>query len=117
GDGSLAYVVSLNGGSIPGWVSVIDASTNAIIGAPITVQAGPTAITPDGRQAYITNENSNSVSVIDTATNNVVATIALGSNDRGDRDEMEDRLVDRDDVRGRVLERHAELRRQGRGAL
>src|SRR5438105_1116204 len=33
--------------------------------------------------AYITNGGSNSVSVIDTATNRVVATIPFGSNPRG----------------------------------
>jgi len=36
------------------------------------------AITPDGTRAYVTNPDSNSVSVIDTATNSVVATIAVG---------------------------------------
>ncbi|MGW4785042.1 YncE family protein, partial [Streptomyces sp. NPDC004230] len=37
------------------------------------------AITPDGRRAYITNTTSNNVSVIDTTTNTVVATIPVGS--------------------------------------
>ena len=36
------------------------------------------AITPDGTRAYVTNEGSNTVSVIDTATNTVVATIPVG---------------------------------------
>src|SRR5436309_15974218 len=37
------------------------------------------AITPDGTRAYVTNGFSNSVSVIDTASNTVVTTVALGT--------------------------------------
>jgi YVTN family beta-propeller protein len=38
------------------------------------------AVTPDGKHAYVTNEGSNNVSVIDTATNTVeAATIPVGS--------------------------------------
>jgi len=33
------------------------------------------AVSPDGSQAYVANSNSNSVSVIDTATDQVIATI------------------------------------------
>ncbi|MEU6221972.1 YncE family protein, partial [Streptomyces sp. NPDC047022] len=36
------------------------------------------AITPDGTHAYVTNQNSNTVSVIDTTTNTVTATIHVG---------------------------------------
>ena len=35
-------------------------------------------MTPDGSKVYVANENSNNVSVIDTATNMVTATIAVG---------------------------------------
>jgi YVTN family beta-propeller protein/autotransporter-associated beta strand protein len=39
------------------------------------------AIAPDGTRAYVTNTNSNSISVINTATNTVIgAAIAVGSN-------------------------------------
>jgi YVTN family beta-propeller protein len=37
------------------------------------------AITPDGAFAYVANKDSNTVSVIDTATNTVVATVPVGS--------------------------------------
>jgi len=37
------------------------------------------AITPDGAFAYVTNVNSNNVSVISTATNSVVATVPVGT--------------------------------------
>ena len=42
--------------------------------APIGVGSGPVgvAVTPDGTRAYITNRYSNTVSVIDTATNTVI---------------------------------------------
>ena len=81
GDQSLLYAVSLNGGGSPGFVSVIDTATNTTVGANIQVGLGPTAIalTPNGKTAYVTNENSNTVSAINTATNTVV-TIPVGIN-------------------------------------
>lgn len=47
--------------------------------AEVTVGDGPwgVAVSPDGRYAYITNRNSDSVSVIDTGTNTVTATIDI----------------------------------------
>ncbi len=47
----------------------------------MTVGAGPrsVAITPDGAFAYVTNFNSNDVSVIATASNTVVATVPVGT--------------------------------------
>jgi YVTN family beta-propeller protein len=36
------------------------------------------AITPDGTRAYVANRFSNTVSVIDTATNTVLSTIPVG---------------------------------------
>jgi YVTN family beta-propeller protein/parallel beta-helix repeat protein len=41
------------------------------------------AITPNGAFAYVTNQLSNNVSVIDTSANTVVATVAVGSLPRG----------------------------------
>jgi YVTN family beta-propeller protein len=43
------------------------------------------AITPDGKHAYVTNEGAipGTVSVIDTGTNTVVATVAVGNSPRG----------------------------------
>jgi YVTN family beta-propeller protein len=37
------------------------------------------AVTPDGSKVYVANWASNNVSAIDTATNKVIATIAVGS--------------------------------------
>ena len=41
------------------------------------------AIAPDGSTAYITNHNSNNVSVLDTATNTISATVAVGTSPAG----------------------------------
>jgi YVTN family beta-propeller protein len=45
---------------------------------PVGVNPVGVAITPNGTRAYVTNESSNTVLVIDTATNSVVATIPVG---------------------------------------
>lgn len=73
---AFAYVVN----SADNSVSVIDTSTNRVV---TTIPIGITpslpryvAITPDGRFAYVTNEN-NFVTVIDTGSNRVVRYIPL----------------------------------------
>ena len=70
-----AYVAN-NG---DGTVSVLNLSTGAPPRGLIPVESGPVdvAITPDGAFAYVTNSGSDSVSVISTASNSVVATISL----------------------------------------
>ncbi|HUZ92181.1 MAG TPA: YncE family protein [Methylocella sp.] len=75
-DGSRAYVVGGDPGS--GFVAVIDTASNTVV-AVIPVGALPhgVAVTPDGKHAYVTNFFSESVSVIDTATNMVLATVHL----------------------------------------
>jgi YVTN family beta-propeller protein len=37
------------------------------------------AFTPDGSRAYVANAGSNSVSVINTGTNTLIATVAVGA--------------------------------------
>lgn len=77
-----AYVANNGGGT----VSVLNLSAGAPAGT-IPVGTGPVdvAITPDGAFAYVTNETDETVSVIATASNSVVATIplAVGSKPRG----------------------------------
>ncbi|MBK8921482.1 MAG: gliding motility-associated C-terminal domain-containing protein [Saprospirales bacterium] len=75
-DGSRIYVACSNSND----VSVIDATTNAII-ANIPVGNAPSgvAISPDGSRVYVANENGSSVSVIDPATNTVLATVPVGT--------------------------------------
>src|SRR5439155_19528194 len=57
---------------------VVDTSTDAVVGTA-TVGSAPcgVAITPDGTRVYVSNTLSNNVSVIDTCTNTVMATVAV----------------------------------------
>jgi YVTN family beta-propeller protein len=45
---------------------------------PVGVNPDGVAITPDGGRAYVANNGSNTLSIIDTATNRVVATVPVG---------------------------------------
>ena len=59
-------------------LSVVSTSNDSII-KNITAPSGNVVITPNGQYVYITNCNSNTTSVISTATNSVVATISVGN--------------------------------------
>jgi YVTN family beta-propeller protein len=83
-DGSKVYVAN-NGADT---VSVIETATNTV-SATITLGLTPrcnqprpcamaVAVSPDGSKVYVTNELANTVSVIDTATDTVSATIPVG---------------------------------------
>jgi YVTN family beta-propeller protein len=76
-----AYIANFNDNT----VSVIDTTTNTVIGSPITVGSEPNgvAVTPDGSKVYVTNQNDGTVSVIATASNTVTATITVGSSPIG----------------------------------
>jgi len=63
-------------------VTVFDTETFSIVpGSPIPVGAWPhgVGVCPDGRKVYVSNWSAATVSVIDTATMTVVATIATGT--------------------------------------
>ena len=88
---TLAYVTDfyccLNGFGGNSFVNVINTATwavNTLPNTPIAVGVNPEgiAITPDGKRAYVTNFGSDTVSVIDTSTNLVIATI-VGPNGFG----------------------------------
>lgn len=72
--GPLAYIPG-NGNS--GKVSVIDTASNTSSPNLFDVGAIPVgvAVHPSGIKAYVTNQGHNTVSVIDTATNAVIATV------------------------------------------
>lgn len=75
-DGTRLYVPNNNG-----TVTVVDTATGSVIGAPISVGAGPAgiAVTPDGTRVLVANSADDTVSVIDTATNSIVGgPIAVG---------------------------------------
>jgi YVTN family beta-propeller protein len=66
-------------------ISVIDTSTNTVIGAPITVGAHPlgVAVSPSGSYVYVTNNGSNTLSIVDTTTNLAIAALPVGPTPRG----------------------------------
>ena len=75
--GRLVYVTNTNGG-----VFVIDRDGNknvVMATVPTSTDSYGIAITPDGSFVYVTNPASNTVSVIETIGNTVVATIPVGS--------------------------------------
>jgi YVTN family beta-propeller protein len=76
-DGAFVYVTDLLGN-----VLVIDTSTNTLfLTISLSPELTPTDITigstPNGIYAYVANQDSDSVSVIDTATNMTLPTISL----------------------------------------
>jgi YVTN family beta-propeller protein len=91
-DGDRAYVTNFGSNT----VSVIDTATNMVVPVPdgeaIKVGLVPIglAITPDGARVYVVNVNFSpvpppplgNVSVIDTATNTVIATVVVGPGPR-----------------------------------
>jgi YVTN family beta-propeller protein len=58
-------------------VSFVNAATNKRIGEPVSTGGEPTsvAITPDGKYAYVTNSEAESISVIETGPRHSVVTI------------------------------------------
>ena len=81
GYSAFAYVPirSSTGGN--GTVNVINTITDQKV-ANITVGVDPVGVcaSPDGTKVYITNETSNTISVIDTKTNTNISTFGSGSN-------------------------------------
>jgi YVTN family beta-propeller protein len=85
-DGTKLYVTTE--GEYPdykGIVEVVDVASNTVTDRVGSVGTSPgrVAVSPDGARVYVTNEGNNSVSVIDTSTNNVIATVNVGINPNG----------------------------------
>jgi YVTN family beta-propeller protein len=75
-DGTKVYVAGGNLG-----VAVIDTATDTLVGSPIPVLAIGLAVSPDSSKLYVASQlDDTAVSVIDTATNAVTATIPVASN-------------------------------------
>ena len=86
-DGTQAYVPYSTPTAV--FAGVINTVTGALTQS---ISIGPTvflpaftqgAITPNGRSVYVTSQASNSVTVIDTASNAVVTTVAVGTTPSG----------------------------------
>jgi YVTN family beta-propeller protein len=78
-NGKTAYVLVVPEGYVDGRVTPITVATGKA-GTPITVGEVPWtgAFTPNGKELFVENAFSDSVSVINPATNKVVHTIAVG---------------------------------------
>lgn len=61
-----------------GTVSVINTTDNATCTINVGIKPCGVAITSDGTKVYVTNSGSNTVSVIDTTTNEVIDTVEVG---------------------------------------
>jgi len=76
-DGSKIYIINLD---FSGYVTVVNTTNNAVASYgpfPGTNRYG-IAVSPDGSKVYLTNPALNTISVYNTATNTVSATIAVG---------------------------------------
>ena len=62
-------------------VAVVDAATNMVITTTGFINGGllGVSVTPDGRKVFVANFDANTVSVIDTATDTLTATIPVGT--------------------------------------
>ncbi|HJY85792.1 MAG TPA: beta-propeller fold lactonase family protein [Candidatus Acidoferrales bacterium] len=68
------YLTNIGSGS----VSVINRSTDAVATIPTGAGAEGIAISPDGRQVWVANRAANTLSVMDTASDKVVASLESG---------------------------------------
>jgi len=75
------YAANRGTGSGPGNIVVFDAKTRQIvIRIPVETTPYQTVLTPDRKLLFVSNWSSESVSVIDTATNKVVRVLYVGMN-------------------------------------
>jgi YVTN family beta-propeller protein len=77
-DGRFAYIANPSGGE----VDVIDTTTYQVTRIPTGSGSRRLCISPAGDRVYVTNHFDDSVSAIDTATKQLIATIPLGQNTR-----------------------------------
>jgi YVTN family beta-propeller protein len=75
-NGKYVYIANFDDNT----VVVIDTATQLLVGSPITVGTNPQSVVmaPKGKTVYVTNQDG-TVSVIDTASNKVTATINTNS--------------------------------------
>src|SRR5579872_3500911 len=71
----LVYVTS---DEVPNTVSVVDTTTGVVTMIPMERNPSSITVLPDGTRAYVTNSFDGTISIIDTATKAVTATLVLG---------------------------------------
>ena len=79
-DGRTVYISVWDEARTVAAVGVLDTTTNAVV-ATVPMRSRPflAAVTPDGRQLYVPNHDSGTISVVDTATNTVTAEIRVAA--------------------------------------
>jgi YVTN family beta-propeller protein len=78
--GKKLYVTSSDGTTTAGAVYVIGAVNNIFIATvPVENNRLGISVTPDGAKVYVVNQDSNNVSVFDTTSNTVTATVNVGN--------------------------------------
>ena len=78
-DGRFAYIANYSQGT----VNVIDTATYQVTTIPTAAGSRRLAISPAGDRVFVSNFLADSVSVIDTGTQQVIATIPVGHKPRG----------------------------------
>src|SRR5207245_928464 len=78
-DGHFAYVANYSQGA----VNVIDTASDQVTTIPTGAGPRRLAISPAGDSVFVTNNGADSVSAIDTQTQQVIATIPVGHKPRG----------------------------------
>jgi len=79
-DGKRLYVPEIDTGNQPDTIVVIDTATRSVVDQiPVGVRVSPTglALNPAGTRLYVANEDGGTVSVIDTSTRVVIATLRV----------------------------------------
>ncbi|HEX9199524.1 MAG TPA: alkaline phosphatase family protein [Acidobacteriaceae bacterium] len=77
----LLYAANRGTGTGPSNVVVFDVKTRSILTRiPVDINPGAVVLTPDGKRLFVSNWSSESVSVIDTASNKVIRTLHIGMN-------------------------------------
>jgi YVTN family beta-propeller protein len=81
GSRHLLYAANRGTGAGPSNVVVFDTRTRQIVTRiPVEINPYQTVLTPDGKRLFVSNWASESVSVIDTASNKVIRTLRVGKN-------------------------------------
>lgn len=73
--GAKVYVTGRSSFTAPGPLYVIDTASRAVTSVTVGIYPRGVAVSHDGSRVYVANALSRNVSVIDTATNTVVATV------------------------------------------
>ena len=77
----LLYAANRGTGYGPSNVVVFDTKSRSIITRiPVDINPSAAVLTPDGKRLFVSNWSSESLSVIDTATNKVIRTLHIGMN-------------------------------------